>query len=505
VGIAADDDHDIHDNPDKHDEHDNTTEEHGERPIDRAQPPTIGIVVTGDNHLSAYLPRLTPLRRAERRQRLRAGFAAAVTYAIEHGARLFIQAGDLFDTPTPSNQDRAFVAEALARLRRAGIASIGIGGNHDTPRMTTEQGGEAPQRTYAALDGLCYFPRHDALAPRLFTFDGLNIAVAGLSNHPVAAPGSDPLATAQIADPEGILAQADIAMLVLHAGIEGLCQPNEGDRLVMRASIAALPDIFHVIVAGHIHRFGRARIGEREVVVCGATERMEFDSAGGNSCFAWIELGKDGVQRVEQVRVPEQPRADLIISTAQLWPVNGQHATPTLPAPPAARLPDALELPDADVAGVSDSADIIPEMSDVTGPLWRAAKPRLSGPLDVIRRRLAEVATPETMVRLRLTGPLTVEQYHQLVTREILADGQRRCFSFELDTSGLSLTDGLAARVGLVARAGPISPVHEAETVLEERLAGVADGDATQASDERAAAALLIERLRAATEREAGQ
>ena len=59
---------------------------------------------------------------------------------------MFLQLGDLFDTPTPNNEDRAFVAAALARLSHAGIVCAGIGGNHDTPRMLAEQGGAAPQR-----------------------------------------------------------------------------------------------------------------------------------------------------------------------------------------------------------------------------------------------------------------------------------------------------------------------------------------------------------------------
>ena len=299
---------------------------------------SVGIVATSDNHLSAYLPRLTPARRAERRGRLRAGFDAAVTYAIERGARLFIQAGDLFDTPTPNNQDRTFAAQALARLRRAGIVTIGIGGNHDTPRMATDQGGEAPQRAFAALEGLSFFPLHDTLQPRLFEVAGVRLAVAGLSNYPGDAPNLDPLSQARLADPENVLSQADVALLVLHAGVEGLCRPGEGERLVSRASIAALPEVFRLVVAGHIHRFAHERIGERQAIVCGSTERMEFGGLAGGSGFAWIELTRQGLQRVEHILVPEQPRADLTISTKEIWPV----------AKPA--VPDSLEFPEADVA-----------------------------------------------------------------------------------------------------------------------------------------------------------
>src|SRR5215813_9732744 len=173
-------------------------------------PGCIGVVVTGDSHLSPYLPRLTPQRRAERRERLRKAFGQAVDYAVRQGAALFIQCGDLFDTPTPANADRAYVASCLARLRENGIICVAIGGNHDTPRMQTEQDGASPLRVYEALGGLRYFSRSDVLAPQLIEINGLRLAVAGLSNNPVAPPGSDPLFNATFDDPTGILAAADV-------------------------------------------------------------------------------------------------------------------------------------------------------------------------------------------------------------------------------------------------------------------------------------------------------
>jgi DNA repair exonuclease SbcCD nuclease subunit len=401
-----------------------------------------------------------PARQALRRRSLRASFDAAVGYAIEHGARFFIQAGDLFDTPTPGNEDRAFVADALARLRRADVIPIGIGGNHDAPRPVAGQRGEAPQGTYAALDGLYYFPHHDILRPRLFTVGTLKLAIAGLSHHPLGEPGGDPLASIPIEDPEGALAQADAALLVVHAGIEGLCRPSEGERLVTRAGIAALPLIFRIIVAGHMHQFGHARIDGRDIVVCGSTERMEFGAEDGGSGFAWVQITRDGIWKREHIQVPEQPRVDLTISTGEIWPGS---------------------------------------------PLSREAGSQPS-PAELILQRLAGVITPETMVRLRLVGPLTPEQYHQLVTRDLLVYGRRNAFSFDLDTRNLRLIREDRAQVGAAAGAGPISVVHEVEAVLGERLAGISGREITdRVEDERAAAELLTDRLRASRDWEAGQ
>lgn len=476
---------------------------------------SVGIVVTGDNHLSAYLPRLSPQRRAERRERLGAGFTAAVNHAIAQGARLFVQAGDLFDTPSPSNQDRAFVASSLARLRAAGIVCAGIGGNHDTPRMLTEQGGDAPQHVYAALDGLHYFARNDALAPVLLDLAGLRLALIGLSNNPVAPPGSDPLAAIGIEDSDNVLARADVGLLVIHAGMEGLCQPNEGERIVTRASIAALPPTIRAVVGGHIHRFGRAREGDRTLVVCGATERMEFGSPPGGSGFAWLEVDSEGVRHVEHVRVDEQPRADLIISTSTLWPTAPRRDRTPHPA-----LPDALESPLADAQPLPTAETASAQNGDSPHQQHRSphglfplqdGMPGVGGsndatqPTTIIRRVLDGTCTPETMVRLRLSGPLTLEQYHALALREVVSYGQQRAFSFDLDTNGLAVTEpNLQFSLNRRDEAGQLTPAFLIEQFVSEQESSPAN--TTYTHDEwRAAGELLLARLRESIDREAGR
>lgn len=474
-----------------------------------AQQKPIGIVVTGDNHLSAPLPRLSPQRRADRRQRLRNGFAAAASHAIQQHARLFLHVGDLFDTPTPSNEDRAFVAGELARLREAEILCAAIGGNHDTPRMSTEQGGESPLQVYARLGGLHYFAAQDALEPLVLTLDDLRLALLGLSNNPVSPPGSDPLTGVPLRDPEGQLERADVALLMLHAGIEGLCQPNEGERIVARASLAALPPLVKVVVAGHIHRYASEKVDGRGVVVTGATERMEFGAAHNSSGFAWLEVDRGGLRRAEHVRVQEQPRADMLIPTSRMWPV-----------PP---LPRRLVSADATVPGGADialddpiyglrahgdsggrQADPFASPVDPAARHWQGRVPDgdALAPLAVIRAALAEVCTPETMVRLRLHGPLTRDHYHQLAFRDILLYGQQHAFSFDLDTSGLTLLETETTRARAAEQSGPLSPVSEMERLLAEWLDRATE-PATQA-DHRAAAELVLGKLRVETEREGG-
>ena len=123
----------------------------------------IRVILTADNHLSAYSPKLSPTKLAERRRRLGLAFKQVVDAAIERRAHLFIQAGDLFDSVDPRNRERDFVAEQLKRLQSAGIHTFGVSGNHDTPRQKTEQGGFAPQNIYHRLNGMYYFASSDVL------------------------------------------------------------------------------------------------------------------------------------------------------------------------------------------------------------------------------------------------------------------------------------------------------------------------------------------------------
>ncbi len=92
----------------------------------------ITLVLTADNHLGYTASSQPPRKREQRKQQLRHAFQQATEFAIGQGVDLFVQAGDLFDTTNPDEQDRSFVAERLAQLRHAGIRTVAVGGIHDT-------------------------------------------------------------------------------------------------------------------------------------------------------------------------------------------------------------------------------------------------------------------------------------------------------------------------------------------------------------------------------------
>jgi hypothetical protein len=345
--------------------------------------------------------------------------------------------------------------------------------------MRAEHGGAGPQGVYAALGGLRYFSAQDTLRPELLELDGLRIAVAGLTNNPSARPGSDPLADVRVDDPHNALAQADAGLLLLHAAIEGLSMPNEGERTVTRASLDALDPRFNVVVSGHIHRYAHRHMTERDVVVSGSTEVMEFGAHAGGAGFAWLELTHDGAQHVQHIHLEAQPRKDIALSTENLWPENRAFSTGM-----------------TGITGelVGRDAALLQTASTAT-----AATP----PLETVLRAM-DGCTPETMVRLRLFGPLTRDQYHELPIREILQQGQERAFSLDLDTRDLALYDPAAGEAAPATGIGPISLLDELDALVAARRQSQAASGSGNADDIEAAARLLRERISAA-EGERGQ
>jgi len=400
--------------------------------------------VTADNHLGRYYDRMFSHRLEERRSWLRRGFSRAVEYALENRAHFFLQAGDLFDSPEPRNLERQFVAEALARLRSAGVRCLGIGGNHDTPRARRGSAAATPQATYARLGGLRLLGESDdtpangghagglgmpsgtvtparscsldsPLDSEIFDVEGVRVAVGGMAPDPTLPAGSDPL------DGVSWRPEADVALLILHGSLEGHVYPGAPEPILRRQTVESLEGIDCLLV-GHVHRYAAFRWGERTVVVPGATEQMTFAEQDGRPGFAYMELEPGRVVDLRQVPVECQPRRQLEIATAEL-----------------------AEAPD---------------------------------PAEALKARLEDLCERDAMVRVALKGPISRQRYHDLKLREVAEHGAARSFFFDLDTTGLYVDDeqgsGVAGGVRLSQREELIRFARErweaATTQAERRL-----------------------------------
>ena len=269
--------------------------------ISESRDDVITVVLTADNHLGHAAFGQQARKREELQQRLRRAFEQATDFAIEQGVDFFVQAGDWFDTTTPDERDRNFVAARLAQLKQHGVQVVALGGVRDTPSDVNALLGEttpAPQQSYARLGALHYFSpvqRDPAqlLEPLQLSIRGIEVALCGLGV--VAGQEGDPLARVRVSDDVN---QAALSVLLLHAPIEGLA---DGSRLLdtraqVRHETLERQMDFEYILAGYHHSFAHLRIGKSELVVAGATQYVDVSPQDHVPGFVYLGLAADGLR-----------------------------------------------------------------------------------------------------------------------------------------------------------------------------------------------------------------
>ena len=431
----------------------------------------ITMVLTADNHLGYTASSQSPRKRELRKQQLRHAFQQATDFAIGQGVDLFIQAGDLFDTTNPDEQDRSFVAERLAQLRHAGIRTLAIGGIHDTSieassaldgaKADFASSTPAPQLSFARLGALHYFARSSdtsktlnsvqaqedgQLEPVVFDIRGTQVGICGLSV--VAGQEGDPL---EYLHSHNDLDRVAISLLILHAPIEGLAAESSLDDIhaqVNRASIAN-QSMFRYILAGYHHAHRHLSFGQCDLIVAGATQRIDFSEPDDEPGFVFLGLAADGIRWCDHIVVESLRLRRLVVSAKELM----QHETN------------------------ADHTDITKN----------------------ILERLRPLCTEDAMVQLRFEGELTRERYHQLDLNQIRHYGEEHCFALSIDDSALSFLseqDIVASadeHGSSVHRDERFSPREELMVLADEWIAAAPDEQerkALQATKEELLAAL---------------
>lgn len=389
---------------------------------------TITLVLTADNHLGYTAFGQHPRKREEQQQRLRRALQQATDFAIGQGVDFFMQAGDLFDSTSPDERDRSFVSARLAQLRQAGVRVFALGGVHDTPPETHSLLGEvaqAPQASFAHLGVMHYFPPNPPLpagamnwapTPVMVKVRDVQVGICGLGV--LAGQEGNPLMHIK---EQSEIERATISLLLLHAPIEGLTIGTsllDSRAQVSRSSIEN-QSLFRYILAGYHHSYQHLRIGHCEVIVAGATQRIDFSTPKQEPGFVFLGLAADGIRWCKHIAVDSLKLQRLLIQTSELW---------------------------TDDRNTSDST-----------------------PTDDIIERLQPLCNEETMVQLRLAGTLARGQYHQLDLNQIRRYGEEHCFALAIDDSGLEILPELEA---ISAETGErFSPREELIALADEWIA----------------------------------
>ena len=430
----------------------------------------ITIVLTADNHLGYSVPGQPPRKREEQRQRQRRAFGQATDFAIGQGVDLFLQAGDLFDTPHPDEQDRSFVATRLAGLKQAGIRVFALGGVHDTPVEAHSLLGDAvvpaPQISYASLGALHYFPPNDfpaasrrVLQPVIFDVRGVQVALCGLGV--AIGQQGDPLAQS---DTDSELERAAIPLLLLHAPIEGITDGTSAldtQAQVARSTIAS-QSAFRFILSGYHHAYERLAIGRTEVIVAGATQHIHFNDPNDEPGFVFLGIAPDGVRWCRHIATDSVQLRRLVIPVADLWPTETPVGTRLI-----ASAPTASDTTTSDTAASDDTA---------TDPAAR------------VLEQLRPLCTEDAMVQVRFVGELTRQRYHQLDLNQLRRFGEEHAFALAIDDSAVTfLPDAEAiSRAQAIAfsasdREERLSPRDELIRLADEWIAAAEDEQEQQA------------------------
>jgi hypothetical protein len=432
----------------------------------------ITIVLTADNHLGHAMSSQHPRKRDQFKQQLRHAFQQATDFAIDQGVDLFVQAGDLFDSTNPDEQDRSFVAECLAHLRQAAIQTFAIGGFQDTPveiitsvdTANTDYASfvPAPQLSYAYLGALHYFvPSASTLKPQnsdqardiqplepvIFDVRGTTVGICGLSA--LSGQEGDPLENIQV---QSDIERAALSLLVLHAPIEDFVTgtPLPGKHCQVSQTSIANQSAFRYILAGYHHAYRQLSVGQCDLIVAGATRHIDFSDPDDDPGFVFLGLAADGVRWCKHISVKALQLRRLIVHTSDLW---RQQDTDTIH-------------PDATTS---------------------------------ILERLRPECTANSMVLLRLEGELTRSQFHQFDLNRIQHYGEEHCFNLKIDSSALSFVpeqENLSSADGQASiryKNERLSPREELIALADEWIAAAPDEHeqkALQATKEELLAAL---------------
>lgn len=369
---------------------------------------SIKVVLTSDNHLNNYYAKMSPIRLEERRAIIRRAFQQTIEFSLEKQVDLFLHAGDLFDMPDPRNTELIFIARELQRLIKNNTHVFLIGGTHDVPKTHTFAKAGIPQQIfYEARQAHLLYDATQIQAVKTKIKD-LDVVIGGLSFNPKLIKGDDPLTNLTFP----II--GDINILLLHYGIENHIPNDVNEPLLMSSTISGLNGVHYVFV-GHQHRTEVFELGDKQVIIPGATERMTFGEISNPTGFYYLELNKGGMANLEYIKIEPQPMTEFKISLSTF----------------------------------SSSAD----------------------PTPYIIERLSTVCNPNNILKCRIIGYIPRELFHTVRPHEIWQFGTTHNFHFDLDTKELVIENEMIK----IVSTGSISQRDEINNVVDAMIEAAAE------------------------------
>jgi exonuclease SbcD len=232
-------------------------------------------------------------------------FKQAVDKIIELHPDILIHAGDLFDTPRPSNRAISFIFEQLMRLANQDIPVVIIAGNHSTPRM----------RDTGSIFQLFKFipnlhPVFQGVVEKIRVSAGVHGKELAIHALPHCLKKEDFCSQLDTIEPDE---NCDYNVLLLHAAVSGIKEFSMGEFNEQEVPTGYLSPHFDYIALGHYHQFTQVK---ENCFYSGSTERFSFNELDQKKGFIEFDLAN---AKMEFHKLDIRPMEDLgIIEAGQL-------------------------------------------------------------------------------------------------------------------------------------------------------------------------------------------
>lgn len=260
---------------------------------------TIRIAHITDTHLGfRALNKLDPVSgRNQRTIDFEHAFERAITDILARKVDAIIHAGDVFHHTRPTWQSLRHFIQQMRRIERAGIPTLVIAGNHDTPRIRT--GGSAYSVLELALPEIRFVAEYGDVHD-IETFGELNLHVQAIPHG--ALTNDDPVLP--------MIKDGWRNVLVCHGMVPGILAPGisaePGEQIL---STALLDPSFDYIALGHYHKH---MLASAKAWYAGSTERTGWGDREVTPGYCIVELDAPGdPARVEHIPLPARPMIDL--------------------------------------------------------------------------------------------------------------------------------------------------------------------------------------------------
>lgn len=228
------------------------------------------ILHLADTHIGADLPRRPRLPGPRRGDDFIASYRRVLDRARAENVDLVIHAGDLYDTPAPTNAAIMAAVIPLRELAADGIPVLIVPGNHERCLL--------PESPFLSHQNI-----HIVNEPETRVFNGRSGVRVAVSSFPCIRRGVRDRFDEALAATRWREFDADCRILVSHQSFDSaVCGPANYRFPKKDADVVArerVPSEFGYVAAGHVHRHQKLRPAERltpQIVYAGSTDRITF-------------------------------------------------------------------------------------------------------------------------------------------------------------------------------------------------------------------------------------